>query len=202
MILWKVRMFLFLILLSTASLYAQDEITETIDDARKLYLQNELAETVSLLDHALELVNDKLLAQLESLFPKPLKGWRADKPLSHIKKNAYGSGLIAKKKYYKKGGGASVGISLETNASRMANIKMIFVNPARVKQVGDNAKTSMIAELRCIETYDPVDKFAELIFIPGSSLLISIRGYDMKNTKIVTKYAENINWDHIGDLFP
>lgn len=196
------RFIILTIFLSALSAHGQDEITSTIEEAKKSYLHNELFEAAKMLDRSLDLIHNKLLTQLESLFPKHLKGWNADSPSSRIKKDAYNIGLISKRKYYKNGGGPSVEISMETNSTRIARIQAIFVNPANIKQVNNNAKISLIEDLRCIEIYDPIDKFSELIFIPTSSLLISIRGHEMKNTNIAAKYAKKLAWDRICELFP
>jgi len=184
------------------STYAQNEIIETIDEAKQLYLQKNLSESVSYLGRALELINKELLTQVESVFPEPLKNWKVDPPLSRTIETAYTSSLISTCKYYKRGGEQSIEIEIQTNAPRIANIKMAFVNPLMIKQLGDGAKISSVNDRSCIERYDPIDKFAELIFVPTSSVLITIRGYEMKNSEIVAEYAEKIKWDLLGEIFP
>jgi len=180
----------------------QDEIIETIDQAKQFYLEKKLSESMDYLSHAVELINKAILSQVESIFPEPLKGWRSESPLSRTTELAYTSGLVSNCKYYKEGGGQSVEIEIQTNAPRIANIKMAFVNPLVVKQLGSGAKISTVNDRSCIERYDPIDKFAELIFVPTSSVLITIRGYEMKNIDVVAKYAERINWDLLGEIFP
>ena len=183
-------------------IYSQNEITETIDQAKQLYIDKNLTESMEYLNHAIELINKELLVQVESVFPKPLKGWRTEPPFSRAKETAYTTSLVSNCKYFKKGGGQSVEIEIQTNAPRIANIKMAFVNPLMVKQLGDGAKITTINDRSCIERYDPIDKFAELVFIPSTSVLITIRGYEMKNVEFVAKYAERIKWDLLGEIFP
>jgi hypothetical protein len=182
--------------------HAQNEIIETIDEARQLYQQKNLSQSVSYLSRALELMNEELLRQLESIFPEPLKNWRADTPLSHVTKSAYTLSLVSRCKYFKKGGGQSVDIEIETNTPRIANIKMAFMNPLVVKQMGVGAKVSSVDDRSCIERYDPIDKFAELIFVPTSTLLITIRGHDMKNVDVVAEFAQKIKWELLDEIFP
>lgn len=195
---WLVTLILFI----HVSVYAQNEITETIDEAKQLYLEKNLSESISSLSRALELMNVELLAQLESVFPEPLNSWRIEAPASRINKTAYSTGLISTCKYFKKGGGPSVEIEIQTNAPRIANIKMAFVNPSLINQMGTGAKISTFAERTCIERYDSVDQFAELIFVPTSSVLITIRGFEMKDTSIIAQYAEKVKWDSLASLFP
>lgn len=181
--------------------FAQDEITTTIDIAKKQYQSKNLLEAKRSLEQALELLTKKLMVQLEILYPDPLKNWRGEPPTSHLIKDAYNVFLNSQRKYFKLGGGESVDIILETNTTKIASLKRIFVNPSKVSQIGDNAKISTIKEYRCVEKYDPVDRFAELIFLPVSTLLITIRGYEMKDVSIVRKYAEKIKWEQVNRLF-
>lgn len=181
--------------------FSQDEIIQTIDQAKQLYLEKNLSETIDYLNHAVELINKEILTQIESVFPEPLKGWRTEPPVSRAAKTAYTSSLVSNCKYYKEGGGQSVEIEIQTNAPRIANIKMAFVNPLVVKQLGDGAKISSVNDRRCIERYDPIDKFAELVFVPTSAVLITIRGYELKNIDVVAKYAARIKWDLLGEIF-
>jgi len=53
------------------SIQAQNEIIATIDEAKQLYLQKNFSESVNYLSRALELINEELLSQLESVFPEP-----------------------------------------------------------------------------------------------------------------------------------
>ncbi len=193
----------FVLIWSWVSLaYSQDEIIETIDQAKQLYLEKNFSESVNYLGHALELINNELLTRVESVFPEPFKGWRVDPPFSRTTETAYTTSLVSKCKYYKEGGGQSVEIEIQTNAPRIANIKMAFMNPLVVKQLGNGAKISTVNDRSCIERYDLIDKFAELIFVPLSSVMITIRGYEMKNINVVAKYAERIKWDLLGEIFP
>jgi hypothetical protein len=193
----------FVLIWSWVSLiYSQNEIIETIDQAKQLYLEKNFSESIDYLNQALELINKELLAQVESVFPEPLRGWKADPPFSRATETAYTTSLVSNCKYYKEGGGQSVEIEIQTNAPRIANIKMAFVNPLVVKQLGKGAKISTVNDRSCIERYDPIDKFAELIFVPASSVLITIRGYEMKNIDVVAKYAGRIKWDLLGEIFP
>jgi len=188
--------------LFVTSVQAQNEIIETIDGAKQLYLQKNFSESANYLSRALELINEEILKQLKSIFPEPLNNWRGNQPSSRVTKTAYTTSLVSKCKYYKKGGGQSVDIEIQTNAPGIANIKMVFVNPSRLNQMGTGVKISTVDDRRCIERYDPIDKFAELIFVPSSSVLINIRGFEMKNTKVIAKYAEKIKWDLLEEIFP
>ncbi|MFZ5515383.1 MAG: hypothetical protein ACOY90_02015 [Candidatus Zhuqueibacterota bacterium] len=184
------------------SVFGQSEISDTIEEAKQLYIQKNLLESVNQLSRALELVNQELLTQIETIFPEPLTGWRAETPSSRVKKGAYTTGLFSTRQYFKSGGGPSITMEIETNTPRISNLKQVFVNPSMLEQMGGEAKISTVAERRCIERFDAIDKFAELIFIPSSTMLISIRGQDMKDMEAVAKFAEKIKWNSLEIIFP
>lgn len=193
---------LVLVLSMVALVYAQNDIVTTIDKAKQLYVQKDLSQSVQYLTEALELMNKELLAQLESIFPEPLRNWNADPPLSRKTATSYSTSLVSNCKYYKKGGGQSVEIEIQTNAPRIANIKMALTNPLMVKQLGDGAKISKVNDRRCIERLDSIDRFVELVFVPSYSVMITIRGHDMTDTDVVAEYAEKVKWELLEQLFP
>ena len=194
---------IFLVLLTVTTIVsAQVQIIDTINQAKEFVNRNDLQEAAQSLSKALEMINKKLLVYLKSSFPEPLKGWRADDPTGTISTSSSITSLKSKKIYYKKGGGSSVDISIETNSSKIGNIKNIMTSPSALNQAGNNLELVTIADKRCIKRFDIIDRYAELIFVPTSSVLIKIIGQDVKDLKIVTKYAEKINWNELELKFP
>ncbi len=188
-------------LLASAS-FCQEEVLRSIEEAKGFYLAKQISQAAKSLSTALDLVNKEIIAQVESIFPEPLNNWRRDLPLSRITLTAYTTSVVSKCRYYKQGGGQSVEIEIQTNAPRIANIKMAFANPAMVKQLGDGARIVSLGYHSAIERYDGVDRFAELMLAPTPTVLITIRGYEMNNTDVVTKFAEKFNWKLVEQLFP
>ena len=191
--------FLFLI---TVPLFSQNEIIDIIDIAKESVLQHSYQEASDQLSKALELLNEKLIFELSAAFPEPLKGWRADDVKNSKSNISNVTSLTVKRSYFKEGGGPSVDMEIVTNSMRIGSIKMLFSSPSMVKRAGNNLKISSVADRKCIERYDPIDRYAELTFVPTSTLLITIIGHDMKNIKTVTKYAERIDWDRLEEKFP
>ena len=107
-----------------------------------------------------------------------------------------------KRSYYKTGGGASVDIKMETNSLRIGNIKMLFDSPSKLNRVDDKMKVSSVDDRKCLEKYDPIDHYAELIFVPTSSVIVTIIGQDMKNTDTIQEFAKRIKWDILEINFP
>lgn len=191
-----------LILLSASLGFGQQDVIRAIEEAKGFYLAKQIAQAANALSTALDLVNKEIIAQVESVFPEPLKEWRRDLPLSRITPTAYTTSVVSKCRYFKHGGGQSVEIEIQTNAPRIANIRMAFANPAMVKQLGDGARIVTVSDYSAIERYDGVDRFAELMLVPTPSVLITVRGYEMKDAQVVAKFAEKFNWKLIEQLFP
>ncbi|MEE4311276.1 MAG: hypothetical protein V2J62_05355 [candidate division KSB1 bacterium] len=181
---------------------SQDLVTETMDQAKAFYIQGNMKEAVQGLEKALQLINDRLEEKLTSSLPEPLNGWRADDAFATTSNMGHISGIKVKKRYYKKGGGPSVDIEIVTNSIKIGNIKRMFSSPSMLKRAGDNIKIATVADRKCVERFDPIDRYAELIFVPTSTLLITITGQDMKNTDTVSKYADRLNWNELEIHFP
>ncbi len=192
---------IFFITLSSSLSFSQDNIIEVIDLAKDSYTQESYYDASKQLIKALQLINEKILSEIKASFPKPLNGWRALEAKSLKKEISSVSGLKVKRNYFKKGGGSSVDIEIVTNSMKIANIKMLFSSPSMLKRADSNLKINTIADFKCLEKYDPIDKYAELIFVPNSSLLITIIGQDMKDTKTIIKYAEKIDWEGLEEIF-
>jgi hypothetical protein len=190
-----------LLFLST-SVFAQDPIVETIEQAKTFYLEKSYQEAAAQLSRALELINNKLIEDLKSATPQSLSGWRADDASSSISFVSEQAVLTVKRSYFKEGGGPSVDIELVVNSIKIGNIKMMFSSPATLNRAGEGLKINTIANQRCIERFDPVDRYAEFIFVPTAKLLVTITGQEMKNTDLITKFAEKVNWETLITNFP
>jgi len=150
----------------------------------------------------LKLINEKLIDELKSAFPKAPGGWRANEAKGSVSGISSLSGLTVKQSYFKKGGGPSIDIEMVTNSIKIGNIKMLFSSPSTVKRVDGKLKISIVADRNCLEKYDPVDRYAELIFVPTSTLMVTIIGQDMKSIDTVLKIAEKVNWEDLEEIFP
>ena len=49
---------------------------------------------------------------------------------------------------------------------------------------------------------DPVDKYGELIFVPTTSVIITLKAFDCKSTKKIRKLSESVNWTLLETQFP
>jgi len=182
--------------------YSQDQIVEGLELAKQLYLKADYSETAKQLTRVLDLLNEMLLTKLKSAFPEPIGGWRCSDPEGKISGISGLTGLTVKRRYFKEGGGPSLDIEMVTNSIKIASIKMLFTSPSLVNRAGDNLKISTVANRKCIEKFDAIDRYAELTFVPTSTLIVTIIGQDMKDTQTAIKFAEKIKWEELEAIFP
>lgn len=180
----------------------QDEIVDVIDQAKEAYVERDYQQAASQLQKAWQMVNQLLTEELKTFFPEPTKGWRADSPTSAVTGMTFLVGFNARRSYYRKGGGSSVDIEFISNASKISTYRMWLVNPTLMSQTSARTRISTVAGFRCIEKYDAIDRYAELNFLPGSNLLVTLKGYDMKDTKELQKLADKIDWNGLQQRFP
>ncbi|MBN1353021.1 hypothetical protein JXJ21_26765 [candidate division KSB1 bacterium] len=187
-------------ILMSGWLNAQDEIVEIMNEAKSAYQNKEYMEAASNLNEALRQINDLIIAELKSFLPESFDGWNAQK----AEGGASGLSLLSElsvKRRYLKSGGKSVDVEIVSNAAKIPTIRMWFANPASMN-AHEGFEISEINKFRCIERYDKLDRYAELNFIVGSSLLVVIRGFETKNTDDVKKFAEKIDLQKIENKYP
>jgi len=188
-------------ILMSSFVYSQDEIIDALSEAKSAYLNKEYMEAASKLNTALKRINDLVIVELKSFLPEPFGGWDAHKPEGGASGLALLSELSVKRRYYKRGTGKSIDVEIVSNAAKIPAIRMWFTNPLTLNSQ-QGMQISEVNDHRCIEKYEKLDRYAELNFIVGSSLLLVIRGFETKNTDDVRQFAERIDLDKLENRFP
>lgn len=187
-------------LLTIAS--AQEKVPDIVHRALISYQGKNYLQAVRQLNEAILLIQQDLQQKMNRCFPEELKDWRSDE--SELQSSSIGiaTDIAIRKSYFKKGGGKSVDIKIELSPTKVANIRMMFVNPSQVKRAGNTMKLDQVADQKCLSSHDRIDRYARLIFIPSSSVKVTIIGYDMNDLKTVTRFAGKMDWSYIQRTFP
>lgn len=188
-------------ILMSSFAYSQDEVIEALGEAKSAYLNKEYMEAAAKLNEALNRINELVIAELKSFLPEPFSGWDAHKPEGGASGLALLSELSVKRRYYKRGTGKSIDIEIISNAAKIPTIRMWFANPIMMNSQ-EGMQITEVNHHRCIEKYEELNRYAEINFIVGSSLLVVIRGFETKNTDDVRKFAERIDLEKLENRFP
>ncbi|MBN2010999.1 hypothetical protein JW960_16745 [candidate division KSB1 bacterium] len=178
------------------------EPADLLQQAQEYLNRSEYSMVVELLTKALGQIESLLLEEMKTCFPDAPKGWRTDAVNGNIVSTGKGNGIVATRTYYREGGGSSIDIKVETNALRTGNIRAMIMSPSKLQRVDAAMTLATVASRRCLERYDAVDRYGELIFVPTSSVIITFKAFDSKNNDMLHQIAEAMDWSRIEIRFP
>ena len=173
-----------------------DDVTDSINEAMAQYKKGEYAAAIGSLNYASQLIGQKKGESLETLLPKPLAGWEADKATSQAAGAAvFGGGVTANRSYRKDD--KEVSVSYITDSPMLQGIMMMFSNP--MFATADGGKLEKINGQKAIVNYDEDGKSGEIKLVIANRFLITIEGsnVDLKDLK---DYAGSIDFNKLASL--
>lgn len=173
-----------------------DDIADSINEALQYYKNGEYTDAVGSLDYATQLIKQKKGGQLESLLPKPLKGWIAEDATSQVAGAAlFGGGVTAERKYRKDS--SSITVQLTTDSPMMQGVMMMFTNP--MFAASDGGKMEKIGGQKAIVKYNAANKQGDIKIMLGNRFLVSIEGNGVAKEDL-KGYAEAIEYNKMASL--
>ncbi len=193
--------FILCILLPGGIRAQENEVIEVMKEAQDAYKLKDYREASNQLIKALRLVNEQFVQELMRYLPEPFDGWEADRPEGVTPGLTISTELSVKRRYFKRGTGKSIELDIISNAVKIPTLRSWIINPDVLK-TQPGIEIIELNDMACIAKFDSVDKYAELNFIVGSSILIVIRGFEAKNLDDVKKFGEKIKVNEIENKFP
>ena len=193
-IMWLTTTVLMVLCLSFSAM--ADDVTDSITEAMEQYKKGEYAAAIGSLNYASQLIGQKKGESLETLLPKPLAGWNAEKATSQAAGAAvFGGGVTANRSYSKDD--KEVSVSYITDSPMLQGIMMMFSNP--MFATADGGKLEKINGQKAIVNYDEDGKSGEIKLVIANRFLITIEGsnVDLKDLK---DYAGSIDFNKLASL--
>jgi hypothetical protein len=174
-----------------------DEISETIERAKKLYQEGKYSEASSELQFAVNQIQNLQAEQLKKLLPNPLSGWTAEEAsASAAPMGFFGGGVTTSKTYNKEDTGESIEIKIVTESPLLQTVMMFLTNPAMLAgQPG--TKLVRVKGEKALEKFSAQDKEGELSLILEGKTLITVKGSEITDKNILYKYMEKIDFGAI-----
>ncbi len=170
-----------------------DEVLDSINEAVNNYKQGDLAEAVSNLTYAAQLIRQQRSAKLEAFLPQPAAGWSAEDVSSQSVAPALFGGMIgAERKYHK--GDATVTVKITTDAPFLQGILMMFSNP--MLATSDGGKLMKIKGYKAIIKYRPGTKEGELNVIIANHILVTVQGTGVEKQQLLD-YASAVDYNKL-----
>lgn len=193
----KIQMIFFLMIFMCLPLVATaDDVTDSINEALEQYKKGEFAGAIGSLNYASQLIGQKKGEALETLLPKELAGWKAEKSSSQAAGAAmFGGGITAERVYRKDD--KEVTVSIVTDSPMLQGLMVMFNNP--MFATSDGGKLEKINGQKAIVKYDEEGKSGDVQIIIANRFLVKVSGNnaDLKDLK---DYAGAIDFNKLAAL--
>ncbi len=174
-----------------------DEISDTIERAKKLYQEGKYSEASSELQFVVGQIQNLQAEQLKKLLPDPLAGWTTEEATASTGPiGIFGGGISVSKTYNKEDTGESIEIEIVTQSPLLQTVMMFLTNPMML--AGEpNAKLVRVKGEKAVEKFSAQDKEGELSVVLEGKTLITVKGSEITDKNILYKYMEKMDFGAI-----
>ncbi len=174
-----------------------DEISDTIERAKKLYQEGKYSEASSELQFVVGQIQNLQAEQLRKLLPDPLPGWTAEEAsASAAPMGLFGGGITASKTYRKEDTREFIEVQILTQSPLLQTLMMFLTNPAMAAGQPDTKLVRVKGE-KALEKFSAKGKKGELSVVLEGKTLITVKGSKITDKNILYKYMEKIDFDAI-----
>ena len=168
---------------------AADDILDAIDQARKAYQANDLANAKQSLDLASQLIGQKNAESFAELLPAPLPGWKAEKAQSSaLGQVAFGASVASRS--YSNTKGDTVEVQITGDSAMIMQFATLLNNPGIAGAMG---KIIRIGNQRAIQTGE-----GDINMVVANKFLVTVQGSADPASK--TAYAQAVNVDKLSKM--
>lgn len=174
-----------------------DEISDTIERAKKLYQEKKYSEAVSELQFAAGQIQNLQAEQLKKLLPDPLPKWTAQEAsASAAPMGFFGGGVTASRTYNREDTGESIEVEILTESPLLQTVMMFLTNPMMLAGQPDTKLVRVKGE-KALEKFSAQDKEGELSVVLEGRTLITVKGSEITDKNILYKYMEKMDFGTI-----
>jgi len=175
-----------------------DEISETIERAKKLYEKGKYSEASSELQFAVNQIQNLQAEQLKKLLPDPLTGWEAEEATASVgAMGFFGGGLSVSRTYRKEDTRESIEIQILTESPLLQSMMMFLTNPMMLAGQPDTKLVRIKGEKKAVEKFSAQHKDGELSVVLEGKTLITVNGRRITDKEILHKYMEMVDFEAV-----
>jgi len=175
-----------------------DEIENEIQAGLKAYKTGKYTKAITSLEYAAQQVRQLKADKIETYFPNPLRGWKANEAKSAAIGSIFmGGGITGSRKYSK--GKAGIEISIATDSPMITFVTGILANPAMLSitgNMGGGTKLTRIKGNQAIREWNPDTRNGDIKIVVANRVLITISGSQCKESDL-SAYANAIDYKKI-----
>jgi hypothetical protein len=173
-----------------------DEVTDQLDEGKRLYEAGELRKSVETLNFAVAKIQETITSELMKLFPEPLEGWTGDAA------QAQSGGLASMitgthlSRRYTRADGAEITLSMMADSPMMPMLTMAISMPF-VMQANEDMKTYSLKGERGMMEHTAGSQTYKATVMVGSRLLIQGEGNNLADVAPLEQYLEALDLEAI-----
>jgi len=167
-----------------------DEVSDTIERAKELYLEGKYSGASSELQFAVNQIQNLQAEQLKELMPDPLPEWTAEEASASV--GAMGffcGGVSVSRTYRKEDTRESIEIQILTESPFVQSMMTFLANP------GADSKPVRIKGEKALEKFSAQRKDGELSVVLEGKALITVKGRRITDKEILRKYIEMVDFE-------
>jgi len=180
---------------------AQDDVLTTLTLARFAYTAKNYQEAATQLQTALQFLNQLLVDQLKTFLPAPPAGgaWKAEEAQGSTAGMAFMAGLSASRHYVQDSSAQTVDVEIVSSSPLIATMRVLVANPM---MLGSEGRLVMVQGQKCVERVVAADKTGELTCLPGSSVMVTIKGQAIPTAETLRTFANAMDFAGLQAKFP
>ncbi len=187
---WSVVVAVFLILSSGPAL--ADDVSNQMDEAKRLYENGRLADSVRELETAISGIRRRLSARLGSKMPPAPAGWTAGEVKTRDLAIA-GKGRMITREYLQSNGGGKIQAHLIVDSPMIQRLAVLLDNPM-FKQSRPGMKRLKIKGAEGLSRWKEKRRRGEInVILAGGQLMLQARGWNVDGPEVLTRFMET--WD-------
>lgn len=174
-----------------------DDVTDSIDEARKAWVAGKAEEAMQSLDYASQLIRQKKGERLELALPEALAGWKkTDSGSSAAGSSLFGGATAANASFERQQGEeySSCSVSIATDNPMMGMLLASFSNPMLMS--GSGKKLIKVGGQKASIEYDEADKSGNINVVVAQQVLVTVQGSGLSAEELKA-YADAVKYDVI-----
>ncbi len=184
---------------------AQDDVVTALTQARTAYSAKNYQAAATQLETALQLLNQLLVDQLKTFLPapptppSPERAWKAEEAQGSAAGMAFMAGLSASRHYVQDSSAQTVDVEIVSSSPLIATMRVLVANPM---MLGSEGRLVMVQGQKCVEKVVAADRTGELTCLPGSSVMVTIKGQAIPAAETLRTFANAMDFAGLQAKFP
>lgn len=178
---------------------AADEVTDQLDEAKRLYQAGDVPGALSELEFATQAIRAKVSEAMLAAFPPAPAGWRVEQadrqagaPVPFL------GGSTVERTYLKEGGGR-MGAQILSGGGFLQGLAQMLSNP-QMLAAQPNAKRVRVGREAGVLTFDPARREGQLVVDLGGKASLMIEGSDLPGPEPMVELAQRFDLKRIKEL--